>query len=126
MIALPEWATVVDGLDPAGAWCAIVCTDRGHHDPEVLGVVFEHVDGRGRHWIGPHIHLTKQTDHDGNLIPGRATLPGSLRRQTATRRSSVLFTCPRCTRKPRRPREWWARLTEAMPLTREFDSSQLD
>ena len=49
---LPSWALGCAGFDPAGWWVPVVCTDRGQHPMELLAVIYEHSEGRGRHYGG--------------------------------------------------------------------------
>lgn len=117
---LPRWVELLSetsNFDPGGDWCRIVCTGRGHHQPELLGLVFEDAD-RGRLWAGPHVHLTRVDD-------GQAIDMDDVLRPSSGPSGAVNLTCPSCRRTPRCTRDQWSRLTDTLAIPGMFDASSL-
>lgn len=115
MSALPEWATTLPGFDPERWHLPIVCTGRGSHAAELLGLIFD--DGAGVRWAGLHVTRgerrelsdTERADREASPVrladPER---PSSLRRLAdTTRPGSINFACPACGRTPRVPPDAW-------------------
>lgn len=124
---VPAWVTELPGFDVSGHWCAIICTDAGQHALEVLGLVFEHAEGRGRHYGGPGISTPRQVDADGNVyVPDVPPDAPPLRVPRSSLPGSITFDCPACDRTPRVPREKWSRIAESLELSGVFDVSRLD
>lgn len=120
-MSLPRWAVLLaetSEFDPDGDWCRIICTDRGKHVPELLGLVFEHPN-RGRLWSGPHIHLTRANDAEQVV-----DMDDPLRVPQGPA-GAVNLTCPACSRTPRCTREQWSQLTGGLPMPGIFDTSAL-
>lgn len=116
MTGLPEWAEDVAGFDPARWWLPVVCIGRkhAHHPFEVLGIVFDHADGRGIHWGGPHIALTQAATTKPLPPPSPRPDRPALRTHTTSLPGSLNITCPACDRTPRVSRgQWSKRISEA-------------
>jgi len=93
-------------MDPDSWWLPIVCSGRGQHAREALGIAYEHAIG-GITYDGPHIHRDGARAED----PDR---PRSAALADVPHLGSVNITCPRCAPQTKRcPRVAWLLLLDA-------------
>lgn len=111
--SLPEWCSTVAGFDPESWWRPIVCTGRGVHRLEFLGLIFDHAESGQVHWTGGQVLRESDPGVAGmRLWQTDETTPDELDHIRALNgQGSMHIRCPQgCT--PRIPREEWGRIVE--------------
>lgn len=64
-----DWMEAISGFSGERWWRLIVCTNSGAHDLQVLGLIFDHDDGR-LHWAPRTVYLNAEHTSARVLIKG--------------------------------------------------------